>query len=165
MTEIKYLFLFGWSLVLFSIVIIIIRSHAFIRRKKGTDLNLSEAIYAIALLVAAALVLIPVMQALAVDFDISQKFYPEKMLATLINSGSLISISGLGLFVLFFMAGRGLSTLFFFRRKALIEFDANNLSYALLRAGLLLCLSILLSPICSPIFQLLTPTITTLFYR
>ena len=165
MIAIKYFFLFGWSLILISIVIFIIRSHAFIRRKKEADLNLSESIYAIALLVAAALVLIPVMQALATDFDVVQKFYSEKMLVTLINSGSLISMAGLGLFVLFFVTGRGLSTLFFFRRKALIEFDSNNLSYALLRAGLLLYLSILLSPLCSPLFQLLMPAITTPFYR
>jgi hypothetical protein len=165
MTAIKYLFLFGWSLVLFSLVIIIIRSHTFIRRKKDGNFNLSESIYAIALLVAAALVLIPVLQALAIDFDIVQKFYPERMLITLIDSGSVISIAGLGSYVLLFVAGRGLSTLFFFRRKALIEFDANNFSYALLRAGLLLSLGILLSPLCSPLFQLLLPVITTPFYR
>lgn len=165
MTVIKYLFLFVWSLVLLSIVIFIIRSHAFIRRKKEADLNLSETIYALALLVAAATVLIPVIQALATDFDIVQKFYPEKMLVTLIDSGSLISMAGLGLFVLFFVAGRGLSTLFFFRRKPLIEFDANNLSYAILRSGLVLCLSILLSPLCSPLLQLLMPAIDMPFYR
>lgn len=165
MTVIKYLFLFGWSLVLLSIVIFIIRSHAFIRRKKEADLNLSEAIYTLSLLVAAALVFTPVLQALAMDFDIAQKFYPEKVLVTLVDSGSLISMAGLGLFVLSFVAGRGLSTLFFFRRKALIEFDANNLSYALLRSGLVLCLSIILSPLCSPLFQLLLPVITTPFYH
>jgi hypothetical protein len=165
MTAIKYLFLLGWSLVLLSIVIFIIRSHAFIRRKKETDLNLSESIYALTLLVSATLVLIPVLQALATDFDIAQKFYPERMLVTLIDSGSLISMAGLGLFVLFFVAGRGLSTLFFYRRKPLIEFDANNLNYALLRSGLVLCLSILLSPLYSPLLQLLMPAITTPFYR
>jgi hypothetical protein len=165
MTGIKYLFLFGWSLVLLSIVIFIIRSHSFIRRKKEDDLNLSETIYALALLVAAAMVLIPVVQVLAMDFDIVQKFYPEKMLVTLIDSGSLISMAGLGLFVLLPAAGRGLSTLFFFRRKPLIEFGANNLSYAILRSGLVLCLSILLSPLCTPLFQLLMPAITMPFYR
>ena len=165
MTVIKYLFLFGWSLVLLSIMIFIIRSHPFIRRKKEADLNLSESIYAFALLVTAALVLMPVLQALQQDFDIAQKFYPEKMLVTLVNSGSLISMAGLGLFVLFFVAGRGLSTLFFYRRNPLIEFNANNLSYALLRSGLVLCLSILLSPFCSPLFQLLMPAISMPFYR
>jgi len=165
MNVVKYLFLFGCSLVLLSIVIFIIRSHAFIRRKKEADLNLSESIYALALLVAAAIVLIPVLHVLDLDFDIVQKFYPEKMLVTLVNSGSLISMAGLGLFLLFFIAGRGLSTLFFYRRNALIEFNANNLGYALLRSGLVLCLSILLSPLCSPLLQLLMPTITTLFYR
>jgi hypothetical protein len=165
MTVIKYLFLFSWTLVLLSIVIFIIRSHAFIRRKKEADLNLSESIYALALLVAAAPVLIPVQHALELDFDIAQKFYPDRMMATLVDSGSLISMAGLGMFVLSFVAGRGLSTLFFYRRKPLIEFNANNLGYALLRSGLVLCLSILLSPLCTPLFQLLMPAITTPFYR
>jgi hypothetical protein len=165
MIAIKYLFLFGWSLVLLTIVIIIIRSHAFIRRKKDADLNLSESIYALALLGSAALLLPSVLQTLALNFDIIQKFYPDKMLVTLVNSGSLISIAGLGLFVLFFVAGRALSTLFFYKRNALIEFNANNLSYALLRSGLVLCLSILFSPLCSSLLQLLMPTISTPFYR
>jgi hypothetical protein len=165
MTVIKYLFLFGWSIIPFSIVIFIIRSHAFFRRKKDADLNLSESIYALALLVAATLVLSPVVQALAMDFDIVQKFYPEKMVVTLINSGSLISMAGLSLFLLFFLAGRGMSTLFFYRRRPLIEFDANNLSYSVLRSGLLLSLSIFLSPLCSPLFQLLLPEIATPFYH
>jgi len=164
MTVIKYLFLFGWSLVLFSIVIFLIRSHAFIRRKKNADLNLSESIYVISLLVSAAVVLIPVLQTLATDFDVVQQFYKERMLAMLINSGSLISMAGLGFFVLFFTTAYGLSTLFFFRRKALIEFNANNLSYALLRSALLVSLTILLTPICSPLFQSLMPAITTPFY-
>jgi len=165
MTVVKYLFLFSWTLVLLSIVIFIIRSHAFIRRKKEADLNLSESIYALALLVAAAPVLIPVQHALELDFDIAQKFYPDRMMVTLVDSGSLISMAGLGMFVLSFVAGRGLSTLFFYRRKPLIEFNANNLGYALLRSGLVLCLSILLSPLCTPLFQLLMPAITTPFYR
>ena len=165
MATIKYLFLFCWSLILLSIVIYIIRSHAFIRRKKETGVNLSESIYALSLLVGATLALAPVLQTLAVDFDIVQKFYSEKMWVTLVDSGSLISMAGLGLFVLFFVTARGLSTLLLFRRKALIEFEENNLSYALLRAGLLLCLSILLSPLCSPLFQLLLPAIKTPFYH
>lgn len=165
MMVVKYALLFGWSLILLSMVIFIIRSHPFVRRKKEADLNLSEAIYVVALLVAATLVLIPLLQTLTIDFDIIQKFYADRFMATLISSGSLISLSGMGLYVLLFVAARGLSTLFFFGRKPLIEFDANNISYSILRAGLLLSLSLLLSPICSPLFQYLMPAITTPFYR
>lgn len=165
MIVIKYATLFGWSLVLLSMVIFIIRSHPFIRRKKEAHLNLSEAIYAVALLVAATLVLIPLLQTLAVDFDIIQKFYPDKFVAMLVSSGSLISLAGMGLIVLLFVTARGLSTLFFFARKPLIEFDANNIPYSLLRAGLLLSLSLLLSPLCSSLFQYLLPAITTPFYQ
>ena len=162
---IKYAILFGWSLVLLAMVIFIIRSHPFIRRKKEVYLNLSEAIYVVALLVAATLVLIPLLQTLADDFDIIEKFYPDKFVATLVSSGSLVSLAGMGVFVLLFVTARGLSTLFFFGRNPLIEFDANNISYSLLRAGLLLSLSLLLSPLCSPLFQYLMPAITTPFYR
>ena len=165
MIVIKYTILFGWSLVLLSMVIFIIRSHPFIRRKKEAYMNLSEAIYVVALLIAATLVLIPLLQALAVDFDVTQKFYSEKFMVTLISSGSLISLAGIGVFVLLFVTARGLSTLFFFGRKPLIEFDVNNITYSLLRAGLLLCLSLLLSPLCSPLFQYFLPAITTPFYR
>src|SRR6185437_16819908 len=105
------------------------------------------------------------LQTLAVDFDIAQKFYQGRILGTLVNSGSLISLEGMAFFVLLFVAGRGLSTLFFFGRKPLVEFAANNLPYALLRAGLLVCLSLLFSPLCSAIYQLLLPAISTPFYR
>jgi hypothetical protein len=162
---VKYIVLFGWALVLLSMVIFIIRSHPFIRRKKEADLNLSEATYVVALLVAATLVLIPLLQALAMDFDIIQRFYADRFMTMLISSGSLISLLGMGLYVLLFLTARGLSTLFFFGRKPLIEFDANNISYSILRAGLLLSLSLLLSPLCSPLFQYLMPAITTPFYR
>jgi hypothetical protein len=165
MIMIKYAILFGWSLVLLAMVIFIIRSHPFIRRKKQADLNVSEVIYVVALLVAATLVLIPLLQTLAVDFDIIEKFYPDKFVATLVSSGSLVSLAGMGLFMLLVVAAGGLSTLFFFARKPLIEFDANNVTYSLLRAGLLLCLSLLLSSLCSPLFQYFLPAITTPFYR
>jgi hypothetical protein len=162
---VKYIVLFGWALVLLSMVIFIIRSHPFIRRKKETDLNLSEATYVVALLVAATLVLIPLLQALSMDFDIIQRFYADRFMTMLISSGSLISLLGMGLFVLLFLTAHGLSTLFFFGRKPLIEFDANNTSYFILRSGLLLSLSLLISSICSPLFQCLMPAITTPFYR
>jgi hypothetical protein len=165
MIVVKYSFLFVWTLILLSMVIFVIRSHRFIRRKKEADLNGSEAIYILALLLAATLVLVPVLETLALDFDIAQKFYQNRILVTLINTGSLISLEGMAFFVLLFVAGRGLSTLIFFGRKPLVEFAANNLTYALLRAGLLLCLSLLLSPLCSTIYQLLLPAISTPFYR
>src|SRR5258708_15977133 len=165
MTVVEYSILFGWSLVLLSMVIFIVRSHPFLRRKKEADMNLSEAIYVMALLVTATLVLIPLLQTLAVDFGVSQKFYPDKCMVTLISSGSLISLAGMGIFVLLFVTARGLSTLFFFGQNPLIEFSANNISYSLLRAGLLLSVSLLLSPLCSSLFQYLMPAITTPFYR
>jgi len=165
MLVLKYIFLFCWSLILLSIVIFIIRSHPFIRRKKNENLNLSEAIYALSLLISATLVLVPLLQALATDFDITQKFYPDKVVTTLVNSGSLISIAGIFVFILFFVTARGLSTLFSFKRQPLIEFNADNVPYSLLRAGLLLSLSLLLSPFCNTLFQYLLPAITSPFYR
>jgi hypothetical protein len=161
----KYVVLFGWSLVLLSIVIFIIRSHPFIRKKRGADLNISESIYAVAMLVSASLVLAPLLQVIASDFDIALKFYPEKWMATLVTSGSLMSIFGVGIFILLFVTTRGLSTLFFFKRDPLIEFDANHIAYALLRAGLLLSLSLLLSPFCGQLYQYLLPAISTPFYH
>jgi hypothetical protein len=165
MLVVKYLLLFGWSLILLAIAIFIIRSHPFIRKKKDGTLNISESIYAMALLFSATLVFTPLLQAIAGDFDIALKFYPDKWLTTLVTSGSLVSISGVGTFILLFVTARGLSTLFFFKRDPLIEFDANHLAYALLRAGMLLSLSFLLSPFYQMIFQYLLPVIATPFYR
>jgi hypothetical protein len=165
MTSLKYPLLFAWGLALLSMVIFVIRSHPFIRRKKDSTLNLSEAIYAASLLGSAGLVFSSLLQTLAVDFDITQKFYPDRFWVTLITSGSLISLAGVALFILFFVTARGLSTLFFFKREPLIEFDANTISYSVLRAGLLLSLSFLFSPFCQPIYQNLLPAITTPFYQ
>lgn len=165
MTIVKYSVLFGWSLVLVTMIIVIIRSHSFIRRKKEGDWNISEATYIVALLVAATLAVIPVLQVLVADFDILQKFYPDKLPSMLIRSGSLLSLAGMALFILSCVAARGLSTILFFGRKPLVEFDANNIPYSLVRAGLLVCLSMLLTPLFSPLFQYLLPAITTPFYR
>jgi len=165
MMVLKYVFLFCWSLILLSMVIFIIRSHPFIRKKKNENLNLSESIYALSLLISATLVLAPLMQTLATDFDLTQKFYPDKAVITLVNSGSLISVAGIFVFILLFVTARGLSTLFSFNRQPLIEFNADNVGYSLLRAGLLLSLSLLLSPFCNTLFQFLLPAVTLPFYR
>ncbi len=161
----KYVVLFGWSLVLLAMVIFIIRSHPFIRRKKGGNLNVSETIYGVGLLLGAVLVLAPMLQTLATGFDITRQFYADKILSTLVTSGSLITVSGMAIFILLLLTARGLSTLIFFKRKPLIEFDANNSAYALFRTGLLLSLSYLLSPFYQPLFQYLLPVIATPFYR
>jgi hypothetical protein len=146
-------------------IIFIIRCHPFIRRKKDANLNLSETIYFIALLISGTLVLSSLLQTLATDFDITQKFYQDKAFITLVTSGSLISISGAFVFILFIVTARGLSTLVSFKRDPLIEFNANNIAYSLLRAGLLLSLSFLISPFCNTLFQYLLPTIAIPFYR
>jgi hypothetical protein len=164
MLVVKYVFLFGWSLVLLAMVIFIIRSHPFIRKKKGRSMNASEAVYASGLLLSATLVLAPLLQTLATDYDIVLKFYPDKVGATLITSGSLMTVAGLVLFILLFITCRGLSTLLLFKRVPLIEFDANNIAYALLRAGLLLSMSYLLSPFYQLLFQYLLPVTATPFY-
>lgn len=165
MITIKYVFLFCWSIVLLSMVIFIIRWHPFIHRKKSGDLNLSEAIYAISMLISATLVFSPLLQLLGTDFDITQKFYSDKVAITLITSGSLISVAGILVFALILLSARGLSTLFFFDRKPLIEFEANNIGYSLIRAGLLLSVGLLFAPFCGNLFQFLLPTIMTPFYR
>jgi hypothetical protein len=161
----KYVYLFCWSLILLSMVIFITRWHPFIRRKNNGNLNLSEAIYAISLLVSGALVLSPLLQTLGTDFDITGKFYPDKLVVTLVTSGSLITVTGIFVFVLLVFAARGLSTLFFFGRKPLIEFDADNIGYALLRAAVLLSLSLLFTPLCGSLFEYFLPTIAMPFYR
>ena len=160
----KYALLFGWSLILLFMVLFVIRNHPFIRRRKEPTLNLSEAIYAVGLLASAVVVLTPALEILASDYDISQKLYADKFLWNLIESGSLVSLAGIAIFLLFVLTSRGLSTLIFAKRLPLIEFNANNISYALLRAGLLLSVSILLSQFCRPVFQAFLPTITTPFY-
>jgi|GEM_PF-5499554 len=165
MVLVKYVYLFAWSLILLSMVIFIIRWHPFIRRKKNGNLNLSEAIYAISLLASGALVLSPLLQKLGTDFDITGKFYSDKLVVTLVTSGSLITVTGIFVFVLLVLAARGLSTFFYFGRKPLIEFDADNIGYALLRAGVLLSLSLLFTPLSGNLFQYFLPTIAMPFYR
>jgi hypothetical protein len=164
MSTIKYPFIFIWGLILLSIVIFIIRSHPFIRRKKDSTLNLSEAIYAASLLACSVIVFSSLLETLATDFDITQKFYSNRFWTTLVTTGSLISLAGLTLFVIFFLSAWGLSTMFFQKRASLIEFDANNISYSILRAGLLLSLSFLFSPFCRQLYQALLPAITSPFY-
>lgn len=165
MPLLKYAFLFCWSLVLVAMVIVIIRSHPFIRRIRGGNLNLSEAIYALSLLVCGTFVLSLVLQTLATDFDITQKFYADRVVITLVTSGSLITVAGIFVFILCILAGRGLSTLLFFNRRPLIEFEANNIGYSVLRAGLLLSIVLLFTPFCGNLFQNLLPAISTPFYR
>jgi hypothetical protein len=165
MLILKYCVLFGCALVLLAMAVFIIRSHSFIRRKKGGNLNASEAIYGVGLLLGAVLVVAPALQTIATGFDISEQFYANKFLSTLVTSGSLITVSGMAIFIMLLLTARAMSTLFFFKRKPLIEFDANNLPYALFRAGLLLSLTYLLSPFYQPLFQHLLPVIATPFYR
>jgi hypothetical protein len=163
--ELKYSLLFGWSLVLLAMVIFIIRGHRFIRRKKDGNLNHSESLYVVALLVSAVLVLGPVLDALLVDFDITLKFYNDRFLVTLVTSGSLVSLAGIAMFVVLFVTARGMSTLFFYKRIPLVEFDTNNLAYSIVRSGLLVALGLLLSPCYRPVYEMLLPTVSTPFYR
>ena len=161
---IKYIFLFGWSLVLLFMLLFAIRVHPVIRKKKEKNLNLSEGIYTVALLICAVIVLAPALENLAVDYDISQKLYTEKFLNTFIETGSIISLAGMGVFLLLTVTARGLSIVLVGKRLPLVEFDADNVTYALIRSGLMLAVTLLLVPFYRPVFQALLPMIATPFY-
>ena len=102
---------------------------------------------------------------LATEFEITQKFYADKAFETLAINGSLIPLEGIAVFLLLIFAGRGVSTLLLPGRRPLIELDANNIAYGLLRSGTLLSLCLLLLPCYAPLYQNLLPAITTAFYR
>lgn len=162
---IKYVVIFMWSLILLAMVLAVIRLHPFIRRKKEKDLNVSEGIYAATLLVSAALIMAQAVQNLGLAFDVTQKLYPQKFWMSFLKIGSVIAVSGLLLFLLTVVAARWLSVLVVGDRHPLIELDADHRGYALLRAGLLLALTLLVIGFSGAVFQLMIPEVELPFYR
>jgi len=162
---IKYIAIFLWSLILLAMVLVVIRLQLFIRRKKEKDINVSEGIYAGALLVSAAIIMVRVVQNLGLAFDVIQKLYPQKFWISFLETGSVMAISAILLFLLTIVSARWLSVLVTGNRHPLIELDADHKGYALLRAGLLLGLTIMMAGFCTGVFQLMIPEMGLPLYR
>lgn len=162
---IKYISVFFGSLLLLTMALAVIRLHPFLRRLKEKDLNVSEGIYTASLLISAALIMVQAVQMLALSFDVIQKLHPEKFWLSYLETGSVIAVIGLLLFLLTVVAARWLSVLVVGNRNPLIELDADRRGYALIRAGLLLALTILVMGSSGAVLQLMVPEIELPFYR
>jgi len=162
---IKYIAIALWSLILMAMVLAVLRLHPFIRRKKEKDINVSEGIYATALLISAALIMLQVVPNLGLAFDVLQKLSPQKFWISFLETGSVMAVSALLIFLLTVVVARWLSVLVAGNRHPLIELDADHRGYALFRAGLLLGLTILVAGFSGAVFQLMVPEIELPFYR
>ena len=77
----------------------------------------------------------------------------------------VLGFIAMALFVFSFIIARMLTILVFGPRKDLIEMDADNRPYAIVRSALLFVTTVVLLQFFALVFQAFTPEITTPFYR
>lgn len=161
----KYLLLFIWALLLLGITAFICKQLAFGKQKTKETINISEAIYLSSLVISSGLVFQKAMQNISLAFDNIYKMAPSEIYFQFAKTSSAISISGIVLFIMSIYISKFFSTIFFSSRKESVEFDSDNISYALIRASLMISTSLVFVQISENIFTYLIPTITLPFYR
>ncbi len=165
MPIVKYLTLFLWSLLLLAATLTVVKWHPFIRRKKEKEMNTSEGIYVVALLLSAALLMTPLVQSISMTFDVLQKLAPQRFWLSMLERSSVLSVIGLLMYLLVIVSARWLSPLLAGNRNPLVELDADHRGYALLRGGLLLALAIVAAGSSTIVFNYLIPSVEVPYYR
>ena len=157
--------LFIWALLLLGTVCYLIKRVVFVKRKMDQALNISEAIFVTSLIISAAIILQRVMQSISIAFDTISKIKPGEIYLQFIKTSSAISVCGIILFGISLLTSKFLSSIFFGKRKDIIEFADDNKIYSLIRAALMICVSIVFLQLGENIFSYLIPSITIPFYR
>lgn len=157
--------LFVWALLLLGTVCYLIKRLFYAKRKMDQAFNMSEAIFIASLIISAALVLQKVMQSISIAFDTILKIKLGDVYLQFIKTSSAISVCGIILFGVSLLISKFLSSIFFGKTKDIIEFDADNMPYSLVRAVLMISVSIVFLQVGENIFSYLIPTITIPFYR
>jgi hypothetical protein len=161
----KYVSLFLWTLLLLGVVFYIIKHIAFSKGKASEEINTSEAMYLASLIIAVGLVFQKVVQSIAIAFDNILKIQPGQLFFQSIKTSSAISVIGILIFIISFYVAKFFTSLFFGKRKDVIEFNADNKSFALVRGAILLAVSFVFLQVSESMFTYLIPTVTTPFYR
>jgi hypothetical protein len=161
----KYILLFVWALLLLGIVFYIIKQLAFGRRKANETINMSEAVYLAALIISSGLIFQKVIQSIAIAFDNISKIQPAQIVFQSIKTSSAISVTGIIILIISLYIAKLFSFLFFNNRKDIVEFGADNKSFAIMRGALMISTTLVFLQISESIFSYLIPTITIPFYR
>jgi hypothetical protein len=161
----KYVSLFLWSLILLGVTFYVLKQLAFSKGKASEDINISEAIYLVSLIIAVGLVFQKVIQSIAISFDNIVKIQKTQLFSQSVKTASAISVIGILIIIISLYVAKFFTSLFLGNRKDVIEFHADNKSFALVRGALLLTVSFIFLQISESIFIYLMPTVTTPFYR
>jgi len=141
----KQIFIAIWTLLLTGGVVYLIKALAFIKRKKEKEYNVSESIYLTSVILSAATILKSSLSLIFQSYDITNKISHEKLYYEIIKTSSAISITGIVMLVLAVLIARFISSIFYPKRNELLEFDNNNMPYAIIRSAMLIIVVLLFS--------------------
>ncbi len=161
----KYLLLFIWSLLLLGVVFYIIKQLVFGKRKTNEAINVSEAIYLASLIISSGFIFQKVVHSIAISFDNILKIQPAQIILQSIKTGSAISVTGIIILLISLYIAKLFSFIFLNNRKEIVEFNADNVSFAIVRGALVVSTTYVFLQISESIFPFLMPTITIPFYR
>ena len=141
----KQIFIAIWTLLLTGGVVYLIKALAFLKRKKEKEYNVSESIYLTSVIISAATILKSSLLLIFQSYDITNKISHEKLYYEIIKTSSAISITGIVMLVLAVLIARFISSIFYPKRNELLEFDNNNMPYAIIRSAVLIIVVFLFS--------------------
>ena len=141
----KQIFIAIWTLLLTGGVVYLIKALAFLKRKKEKEYNVSESIYLTSVIISAATILKSSLLLIFQSYDITNKISHEKLYYEIIKTSSAISITGIVMLVLAVLIARFISSIFYPKRNELLEFDNNNIPYAIIRSAVLIIVVLLFS--------------------
>ena len=141
----KQIFIAIWTLLLTGGVVYLIKALAFLKRKKEKEYNVSESIYLTSVILSAATILKSSLSLIFKSYDITNKISHEKLYYEIIKKSSAISITGIVMLALAVLIARFISSIFYPKRNELLEFDNNNMPYAIIRSAVLIIVVLLFS--------------------
>lgn len=160
----KYLLILIWIFLFLSVTLYLIRQIVF-KKKTITSINLSEAIYISFAFLSIAIILSGAIKSILVGYDNLKKIQDGNFLFKFFKSSSAISVTGIIIFICAFYATKFISQVLLGNRKDIIELDADNKAFAVIKGAILLTVCILFSVVADSIYLLLIPSITVPFYH
>ena len=134
----KQIFIAVWTLLLSGGVIYLIKAFAFLKRKKEKEYNVSESIYLTSVIFSAGFILKSSVSMISQSYDITYKLFHNNLYYEIIQTSSAVTITGIVLLALAILISRLISSLFYPKRNELLEFDNNNIPFAIIRSAVLI---------------------------
>lgn len=158
MEIVKYIFVIVIAFISFGTSMYLSKQFAFFK-KKNEEINSSEAIFLVSIILSSGLILKNVMGIIAVTYDNFALIKPEDFYIEFLKTAGALTFCGLLILLMAIYFAKIFNFIFWGKRNENIEFGNNNIQFALIYGSLILSLTLTLMEVTEHLLTGLIPNV------